>query len=178
MNDRLRSSSAPLKIGMLLSLLTIVFGFAVGVMFAEFEDAVHEHLTANAEAVLQTAYNGDADAVAPSIRGSMTYLKRAHIHANGLGFGTAFLIVFLLAFFPTGKVRDISGLLLGVGGLGYSTYWAITAWVGPGVGGPRAAKEVTGWYGQGTAALYFIGLALLIYLFAQASFMKRGDAAE
>lgn len=45
------------------------------------------------------------------------------------------------------------------------------------MGGIRHAKEVTGWYGQGTAGLYFIGLAGLIYLFAQAAFMKKGDAA-
>jgi len=178
MNERLRSSSAPLKIGMLLSLLTIVFGFSMGVMFAEFEDAVRDSLTAEAQAVVETTYGGDADAVAASIRGSLTYFLRAHIHANGLGFGTALLITFLVGFFATGKIRDYSALLLGIGALGYSSYWAITAKLGPALGGVSHAKEVTGWYGLTTSALYFIGLAGVIYLFVETAFGKKGASAE
>jgi hypothetical protein len=178
MNERLRSSSAPLKIGMLLSLLTIVFGFSMGVMFAEFEDAVRDSLTADAQAVLDLDYGGDTEAVAASVRGSLTYFLRAHIHANGLGFGTALLITFLVGFFGTGKIRDYSALLLGIGALGYATYWAITAKLGPGWGGVSHAKEVTGWYGMTTSALYFIGLVGVIYLFVQTAFGKKGAAVE
>jgi len=100
-----------------LSLLTLLLGFSPGAIFGLFEEALKEGFEKTA---LQTlASEVDPQAAAAGLAGrSWSYLKRSHLHANGLG--TAALAMTLLsAGMRSGAgLRRLTAYLLGIGALG------------------------------------------------------------
>ncbi|MGB5401172.1 MAG: hypothetical protein WBO71_13230, partial [Thermoanaerobaculia bacterium] len=83
-----------MRIGALLSLLTLLLGFSLGAIFGLFEEALKEGFE---ETAVQTlASEADPQAAAAALAGrSWSYLKRSHLHANGLG--TSALAMILLS---------------------------------------------------------------------------------
>ncbi len=173
MKDLLGNTSLPMKLGVLLAILTVLYGFGIGIMFAEFEDQVKDSMKEDAASVLDTAYNGDTDFMNSTLSKSMNYLLRAHIHANGLGIGALVLIIGMILLTPVSKLRDLSSLFLGIGALGYSTFWMITGFLAPGMGGIKQAKGAVGWYAMLTVIICFIGILLLFFMFVRASFFSK-----
>ncbi len=90
---------ANVRIGIVLALLTLLYGFGLGGAFGAFEDNIKGSLQASAEAVKATVYQGDEAAMKKITDKSWTYMKRAHLHANGLG-TAALAIIFVLAGTP------------------------------------------------------------------------------
>ena len=94
----------PVRLGLLLSTLTILFGFGLGIAFGLKEDAIKDNIKARAEAAMDTAYvtaDGSFDQAkfkAVTAK-SWIYIKRAHLHANGIG--TAALVMCLLLSLAT-----------------------------------------------------------------------------
>jgi hypothetical protein len=71
--------------------------------------------------------------------------------------------------FPThlqgrGGLRRLASLLLGFGGLGYSSFWMLAAWRAPGLASTGAAKESLFWLATPTAGALVVGLALTLGL--------------
>ena len=84
------------KIGLLLSLLTLIFGFGLGIAFGISEDSMKKSLKIKADEVFVEAYSGDVVKQKKILDKSWAYHKRAHLHANGLG-TTSLALIFLLA---------------------------------------------------------------------------------
>jgi len=173
MSDLVGNTSLPMKLGVLLAFLTILYGFGVGIMFAEFEEKVVNSMKDDAAAVFDTAYNGDTDFMDRTVSKSMHYLLRAHIHANGLGIGALVLIISMIVLTSASKLRDLSSLFLGIGALGYSTFWMITGFLAPGMGGIKQAKGAVGWYAILTVIICSIGVLLSLFLFVRATFFNK-----
>ena len=72
------------RIGVILSLLTLLFAFVLGGLFGTIEGTIKGHLKAEAEAVSDTVYKGDSAKMKKITDKSWVYLKRAHFHASGL----------------------------------------------------------------------------------------------
>lgn len=132
-------------IGLILALLTILFGQGMGVVFGLNEDAIKSRLKADAAEVLETAYQGDAIASKAVVDKSWSYMKRAHLHAGGMGTTTIALIFVLCVFGASRIVTALISLLLGAGGLGYAIFWMWAGFRAPGLGGTGAAKESLAW---------------------------------
>lgn len=173
MSYLLGNTSLPMKLGVLLAILTILYGFSLGIMFAEFEEKVVNSLKGDAASVLDTAYNGDTDFMNRTVSKSMHYLLRAHIHANGLGIGALVLIIGMILLTSASKLRDLSSLFLGIGALGYSTFWMITGFLAPGMGGIKQAKGAVGWYAMLTVIICSIGILLSLFMFFRATFFSK-----
>ena len=173
MHDLFGKATLTMKIGILLAVLTILFGFSIGIMFGESEAKVQNKLKAKAEKVIDSVYKGDADLVNRSVRGAMNYFKRAHIHGNGLGVAALVLITALFLFCPTNFLRDVTALLLGIGALGYSSYWMIAGKMAPRLGGISQAREAVGWYATFSAFLCVAGVVLTLIVFISAAFMGK-----
>lgn len=135
----------PALAGLLFAVLTLLFGFSLGVVFGANEDAIKGRLKASALEVRTSVYHDDDAAIKAALDKSWVYVQRAHLHAGG--FGAAALGLILVAILlggPAALTRTVS-LAFGAGGLGYSVFWLLAAFRLPGMGSSAAAKESLAW---------------------------------
>ena len=83
----------PALAGMLLAVLTLLFGFALGIVFGANEDAIKSRLKASAMEVRTSVYHDDDVALKAALAKSWVYVQRAHLHAGGLGTAAVGLIL-------------------------------------------------------------------------------------
>jgi hypothetical protein len=150
--------------GLLFAVITLLFGFGLGIVFGLNEDVIKSRLAASAAAAHQSAYQGDAEAAKPVLAKAWTYMQRAHLHAGGLGTSaiSLILVVVLLGTGPA-ATRAIS-LGLGAGGLGYSVYWLWAGFRAPGLGSTGAAKESLDWLAMPSSGAVVISTAAVAVL--------------
>lgn len=151
--------------GVLLSLLTIFFGFALGGLFGGIEDTLKGRLKNSAAAALDTKYGGDEAKAKAVVDKSWIYLQRAHLHGGAIGavsLAAALLLASLRRAAP--RIRAGVSIALGAGGLGYSVYWLIAGFLAPGMGGTSAAKESLVLLAYPSAAALLLGLLAVVVL--------------
>jgi len=165
-----------LRVGILLALLTLLYGFSLGGVFGAFEDNIKETLEASATAVKDTVYQGDEAAMSKITGKSWTYMKRAHLHANGLGTAALALIFVLGGTRASVRMRRLVSGALGFGALGYSSFWMFAALRAPALGSTHDAKESLGWLAIPSAGLCILGLLAVLVLFAR-DHIVQGEAA-
>lgn len=159
--DRLRTC----RWGVVLTLVTVLFGFGMGGAFGAFEDAFKSGLTERAEVVRDTVYGGDPAKMKSVVDKSWSYYKRAHLHGGGIG-AAALGMVLLLAALRRPKPIIARGVALGIGlgGLGYAVFWMLAARAAPGLGSTDAAKESLSWLAVPASGLLLLGLVSVIVL--------------
>lgn len=153
----------PVRIGLLLSLISILLGFLLGGAFGLNEDGLKDSLKESAAAVRETVYKGDDEAVKKTLDKSWAYLKRSHLHLGAIG--TAALVQSLLLAFlgVPAWFKQTASILLGAGSIGYGLFWLFAGLRAPGLGGTGAAKESLAWLGQPTAGLIIVGTLMALY---------------
>jgi len=151
--DRLR----PYWPALLLGMLTLLYGFGIGIAFGAAEDDIKQSLRDGAGAVMADVYGGDEAKAKSVVDKAWSYQKRAHLHAGGLGAAALALISLLaLACRPTLATRA-AAVLLGFGALGYSVFWMLAGFAAPGLGGTDAAKASLEWLALPTSGAIVIG---------------------
>jgi hypothetical protein len=109
------SDIGSLRLGLVLSMLTLIFGISMGVLFGANEDGVQEYIS-EGTATHQSLHDGK------SRSNIWRYAQRAHFHATGV---SAFALVLILI---TGSIslsrhgKFIASTLTGVGSL-YPLSW-------------------------------------------------------
>jgi len=153
-----------MKWGIIFSLLSLVFGFGIGIMFGGFEEQMEEKMKARGMVVLQEVYQGDEEKLDNAVGRGMNYIKRAHIHGNGLG-TSALALIFVLTFVVASQnIKKYTALAAGIGALGYAFYWFLAGWMAPALGGTGVAKEALKWLAWPTSGLCVISLLAVLYL--------------
>lgn len=163
--------------GLLLALITILFGFGVGGAFGAFGQPMRGGLSESARAVRDSVYGGDDAKMKAVVDKSWSYYKRAHLHGGGIGaaaLGTIFLVATLRR--PKAWVRQASTLALGLGGLGYAVFWVLAARSAPRLGSTDAAKESLSWLAVPSAGLLLLGLVAVVVLTAIEFFAPQRDS--
>jgi hypothetical protein len=147
------------RYGVVLSLLSILFGFALGGAFGAFESSFKSGLADSAREVRESVYRGDDAQIESVLAKSWSYYKRAHMHGAGIG-NSALLLVLLLAALrrPSALVRRVVSLGLGVGAVGYPLFWLWAGRLAPSLGGTGAAKDALEWLAVPSAGLLLLGL--------------------
>ncbi|MCC5945644.1 MAG: hypothetical protein JJT94_11975 [Bernardetiaceae bacterium] len=146
---------------LIMAVLTLIFGFAIGALFGIAEDALKLDLSVRGKSVLSEVYNNDLDKCEAVVKKSWTYYKRAHLHANGLGTSAIALIFILLSVkSPILIFRQAVGVLLGVGSLGYSIFWLWAGYRAPLLGSTGLAKESLQWLAIPSVACLLIGILI------------------
>ncbi|MFQ5653784.1 MAG: hypothetical protein ACE5GW_03515 [Planctomycetota bacterium] len=162
-----------MRFGVLLLLLTFVYGFGLGGLFGAAEDWIKGCLEAGAEEVLDSAYQGDTAKADKVSSKAWTYFKRAHLHAGGMG-AAGLSLVLLLACLPGApRMKAINSLLLGLGALGYSSYWMFAGMLAPGMGSTGAAKEALSWLAIPSAAMFIAGTVIVLVGFVRSLLLAR-----
>lgn len=170
----MKAEFLPLRIGLVLSVLSVFLGFCLGGFFGFREDAMKARMQASAEAVRETAYQGDEAAIKKTLEKSWVYVQRAHLHLGAIG--TAALVQCLLLGFLDIRtwLKRTASIMLGAGAIGYGTFWLLAAFRAPGLGGTGAAKASLQWLAQPSAAFCVIGTALVLGALLR-SFLPRRD---
>lgn len=151
--------------GLALAVLTILFGQGMGIVFGLNEEAIKTRLSVSAAEVRETVYNSDDAAIQPVLDKSWTYMKRAHLHAGGMG-TTALALILVLCLIGTSRGWTMAiGVGLGVGGFGYSVFWMWAGFRAPALGGTGFAKESLKWLAMPSSGAFVIAtLAVLVLL--------------
>lgn len=156
------------RLGVVLALLSILFGFGLGAVFGAAEASVKGHLKAEGEAALATKYGGDPAKMKPVVDKAWAYVLRAHLHGGAIG-AVALGLCLLLASLPgAGRAHAVAAALSGAGALGYGVFWLFAALRAPGLGSTGAAKESLEWLAVPTSGMALVGLLLTLGLAVRA----------
>ena len=150
--------------GLLLSVITLLFGFGLGIVFGLNEEMIKSRLSASAAEVQATIYQGDDAAMKAVLDKSWTYMQRAHLHAGALGTSAVVLTLVVVLLGSSPRVTRAVGLALGAGSLGYSVFWLWAGFRAPGLGGTGPAKESLKWLAMPSSGLIVVGTAAVAVL--------------
>lgn len=151
------------SLGLLFSILTILFGQGMGIVFGLNEDGIKGRLNDSAQVVRDTVYKSDDAAIKTVLDKSWSYMKRAHLHAGGMGTTALALIVLLCLLGASGRVTSVIGIALGAGGFGYSVFWMWAGFRAPALGSTGAAKESLKWLAMPSSGAYVLAtIAVLV----------------
>jgi hypothetical protein len=177
--DTLHTNLRQVRVGVLLSLLCVLFGFGLGGLFGGAEDTLKGELAQRATAVQDTVYGGDVAQVKAIQDRAWTYFKRAHMHGGAIG-SFALLGALLLASLAglSARVRALTAAALGTGALGYSVFWLLAGLRAPGLGGTGPAKESLAWLAFPSAGLLLLGVIALIVLVVRQLFLAQPRAVS
>lgn len=173
MHDELTQALRQQRWGLLLSLLACLSGFALGGVFGAFEDDLKGGLAESASAVLADVYDGD-EALAKKVTDkAWVYYKRAHMHWGGIGAATLSISLLLALALRAGVAARWTSLALGLGAVGYPTFWLLAGRRAPALGGTGAAKETLQWLAIPSSGLLLVGTAAALVLIAARLFGSR-----
>ncbi len=158
MNEFAHTQLLPLAPGILLSLLSIFFGFVLGALFGALESGFKPIMRENGKKVLDTVYGGDTDKLEAVVSKAWKYAIRGHIHGGAIGTSALACILLLSLLGAPGLLEKVSAVSFGAGSLIYSAFWIVAAFKAPSVGKPKQAKEDLWWIAMPGAGLCLIGL--------------------
>ena len=153
--------------GLVLAVLTILFGQGMGIVFGLNEDAIKSRLKNSAVEMRDSVYKGDDAAIKAVLDKSWTYMKRAHLHAGSMGTTAVGLIVLMCLLGTSRRMIIAVSIGLGVGGFGYSLFWMWAGFRAPALGGTGAAKETLKWLAMPSSGAFVLAtVAVLVALIA------------
>ena len=150
--------------GLLFAVLTLLFGFGLGIVFGLNEDIIKSKLKASATEVRETVYRGDDAAMKSILDKSWVYMQRAHLHAGSLGTAALGLILLVSLLGTSPCITRAISLGLGVGGLGYSIFWMWAGFRAPAFGNTGAAKESLKWLAMPCSGAVVVATAAVAVL--------------
>lgn len=164
--ESLTSSLRTASLGLVLAVLTILFGQGMGIVFGLNEDVIKSQLKESAAAVRVSVYMGDDAAIKAVLDKSWVYMQRAHLHAGGMGTTALALIVLVGLLDASRRLTMAVGLGLGAGGLGYSIFWMWPGFRAPGLGSMGLAKESLKWLAMPSSGAFVVAtITVLVLLF-------------
>ena len=163
MKSQIRQIPKPIAVGAIFALLSILFGFGLGIVFGAFEANLKKQLEASGTAALQSVYQGDVAAKDAVVKKSFDYVVRAHLHGGGIGGAALGAIAALILLTSLGLVAQASAVAFGAGALLYSIFWLWAGFLAPGLGGTGAAKEALNFIAMPGAGLAIAGAAGTLY---------------
>lgn len=154
----------PALLGLFFAVLTLLYGFGLGVVFGVNEDGMKDQLKASATEVRESVYKNDDAAIKAVLDKSWAYMKRSHLHAGGLGTTAVCLTVLVCLLGASPRVSRAISLALGLGGLGYSIFWLWAGFRAPGLGSTSLAKESLKWLAMPSSGAVVVATAAVAVL--------------
>ena len=148
------SDIGSVRIGLVLSMLTLMFGIGMGVLFGVNEEGVKGYIEQGIAANQERHDDKSASKI-------WRYAQRAHFHATGVG-AFALAMVILIAAIPMSRaLKQVTSILIGVGSL-YALAWFSMFWLAPALGRHAAHDAlVTQLITKATVACLSLGVLIL-----------------
>lgn len=147
-----------ITIGIVLSLLTIFSGFALGTAFGANEAGMKQALHDAGDEVLDSVYGGDVARKDAVVAKAWTYLQRAHLHGGAIGTTALVSIALLILVCRPGVLANITAVSFGAGSMLYYAYWLAAGFQGPSVGDMHQVKESLDFLAIPGAGLCLLGV--------------------
>ncbi|MFQ5462757.1 MAG: hypothetical protein ACE5E5_09035 [Phycisphaerae bacterium] len=165
----------PVRIGIVLSILSILLGFGLGGVFGGFEREAKEFLEKAASSVDSSVYASHETKSKKVIKKAWGYVKRSHMHGGAIG-ATALALSLMLAFCDRSRrfLRGLVAAALGAGSFGYSMYWLLAAIKTARMGSPGPAKASLEWLAVPSAGLLIVGVVAALALIVRQTFCRCG----
>lgn len=145
---------APVRLGLILSMLTLLFGIGLGVVFGINEDGVQDYIR---DGIAAHAQLHDQQSQSKIWR----YAQRAHFHATGVGAFTLAMILLVGVMPMTRRFKAATSTLIGIGSF-YSLAWLSMFLLAPSLGrGAAHDALVTGLITKVTVGSLLLGVAIL-----------------
>jgi len=143
------------RIGIALTILTLLFGIGMGILFGVNEDLVKDWISAGI-----AAYPGLHDA--KSSAKIWRYAQRAHFHATGIGAFTLGLVILVALSGMKERLKCLTAILIGLGGL-YPLAWFSMFLLSPSMGrGPAHGAFITEFFVYVGVISLLSGMGILI----------------
>jgi hypothetical protein len=150
----MREEMKAVKIGLLLVILTLVFGIGLGVTFGVAEDSVKSYIS---DGVASHTNVHDAKSKGKIWR----YAQRAHFHATGISAFSLGLVLLIMFSSLKRKLKTVASFLVGLGGfypLSWFTMFILSPSIGRGAAHHHIMTEMFTYIGVGGLLL---GIAIL-----------------
>lgn len=179
MHDSLRDHLAPVRHGLALGFVAVLYGWGLGLYFGVGEDQLRKGFLADAEAkrALYVQKAGSEEGATAAIKRidetAWRYVLRAHLHAGGIGalaIGMSLVLAFLSSSPPA---KTVASTLLGIGSVGYPLFWMLAGLRAPGLGSTAAAKESLRWLAIPSAGALAVGGVVAFSLLVADLFLRR-----
>jgi hypothetical protein len=145
----------PLRLGLSLSMLILLFGIGMGILFGINEDAVKDYI-ADGVAAHQSVHDEK------STSKIWRYAQRSHFHATGVGAFALAMILLAGASNLTRKLKFSASTLVGIGSF-YSLAWLSMFLLAPGIGRDAAHHSFLTWSITSlTIGCLLIGMAIIM----------------
>ena len=163
------------KWGILLAVLTILFGFVLGAAMGGMETQIKGYWQILAQPGLSTIYQNDPQQVTAIVNRSWKMLQRAHMHAAAIGTATLILMLVLANLRAKLLYKQIGSIFLGLGGLGYSMSWFLVAFRAPVVGDIHAAKAGIHLLAAPSIGMLLLGTSVVLLLGLRMAFSGKNS---
>lgn len=141
-----------IKIGLLITLLSLIFGIGLGIVFGAKEEIFKNYISKNI-------------AVNPTLHDEKSkdkiwrYVQRAHFHSTGIAAYSLALLLIILVSKMKASAKNLSSTLIGIGTL-YPLSWYLMFYLAPKIGRDAAHSHIV------TEAIVYISTgAFLIALY-------------
>ncbi len=175
--ESLNSSLRPAFLGLVLAVLTILFGQGLGIVFGLNEDAIKSRLNASAVEVRDSVYKGDDATIKSVLDKSWNYMQRAHLHAGAMGTTALGLICLVCVLGTSRRVARAVSVALGAGGFGYSIFWMWAGFRAPALGSTSAAKESLKWLAMPSSGAFVLATFAVLVLLLRKAFIPKVEKA-
>lgn len=154
------------KFPILLSIIAIIGGVFISIIFGANEDFFKNRITQGLEKNVKVQSIVDEKLKSEKIKSeqekSWRYYQRYHFHANGIASMTLGLVI-LLAFVKASKREiTIASYMISIGGFLYPFVWLFAALYGPEMG-RNEAKEAFAIFGY-MGGVYLLGIIYTLFL--------------
>ena len=136
------------RVGLLLVMLTLIFGIGMGTYFGVAEDSVKTYISDGVEAHPSVHDNKSTSKI-------WRYAQRSHFHATGISAFSIGLILLIIASNLKPTLKTISSTLVGLGGL-YPMSWFTMFILAPSMGRDAAHHHII------TETLTYVGIGGLL----------------
>ena len=141
-----------IKIGLLITLLSLVFGIGLGIVFGAKEEVFKNYISQNIQENPTVHDDKNKDKI-------WRYVQRAHFHSTGIAAYSLALLLIILVSKMKENAKRLSSTLIGVGTL-YSFSWYLMFYLAPTIGRDAAHSHIL------TESIVYISTgAILIGLF-------------
>lgn len=141
-----------IKIGLLITLLSLVFGIGLGIAFGAKEEVFKSYITENIKANPAVHDEKSKDKI-------WRYVQRAHFHSAGIAAYSLALLVIILLSKMKNSAKSFSSTMIGIGTL-YPLSWYVMYYLAPHIGKDAAHNHIL------TETIVYLSTAgLLIGLF-------------
>lgn len=177
MNDT-RALIRRCAIGVTVALITFLYGAAAGAVLGVNERPIKHWLESQGRAVLASTYAGNEQRLLQARDSGWVFLRRSHLHAEGMATGALVLTAVLAAAGAPARCLRLASLGLGLGSAGYAAALILAGLRTPGLGDPALAKESLKWLAMPAGGLYIASIALALAGFLYAARASAAPAAR